>query len=207
MIKYYAILSYLWNSFNFFSLFYRITIKNFYKCAHTISILETIIKININDQCGEKKKETLNLQKLNICFIKSNLFNVMYRTWKVYWLAVKRAFFHFLSFNNNFFVCRFSLDRHTDLDRIFNIHSGNGSIYTSKPLDREISQWHNLSVIAAEISKPIWSFFHSVFLSLQSYSCGSMQKKKKNNNNEKKTTSFLPPNSVRYSWKLNWGNR
>ncbi|KAF2982307.1 hypothetical protein EK904_010808 [Melospiza melodia maxima] len=30
---------------------------------------------------------------------------------------------------------RFSLDRHTDLDRIFNIHSGNGSIYTSKPLD------------------------------------------------------------------------
>ncbi|KAI6075437.1 Cadherin-10 [Aix galericulata] len=35
----------------------------------------------------------------------------------------------------SFFVCRFSLDRHTDLDRIFNIHSGNGSIYTSKPLD------------------------------------------------------------------------
>lgn len=50
---------------------------------------------------------------------------------------------------------RFSLDRHTDLDRIFNIHSGNGSIYTSKMLDREISQWHNLSVIAAEISKLI----------------------------------------------------
>ncbi|XP_029768551.1 cadherin-10-like isoform X2 [Terrapene carolina triunguis] len=49
---------------------------------------------------------------------------------------------------------RFSLDRHTDLDRLFNIHSGNGSIYTSKPLDREISQWHNLSVIAAEINNP-----------------------------------------------------
>ncbi|XP_044538009.1 cadherin-10-like [Gracilinanus agilis] len=49
---------------------------------------------------------------------------------------------------------QFSLDRHTDLDRIFNIHSGNGSIYTSKPLDREISQWHNLSVIAAEINNP-----------------------------------------------------
>ncbi|XP_019338892.2 cadherin-10 isoform X3 [Alligator mississippiensis] len=47
---------------------------------------------------------------------------------------------------------RFSLDRHTDLDRVFNIHSGNGSIYTSKPLDREISQWHNLSVIAAEMN-------------------------------------------------------
>ncbi|XP_076971241.1 cadherin-10 [Tamandua tetradactyla] len=49
---------------------------------------------------------------------------------------------------------RFSLDRHTDLDRIFNIHSGNGSLYTSKPLDREISQWHNLTVIAAEINNP-----------------------------------------------------
>ncbi|KAM5125108.1 LOW QUALITY PROTEIN: cadherin-10-like [Callospermophilus lateralis] len=47
---------------------------------------------------------------------------------------------------------RFSLDRHTDLDRIFNIHSGNGSLYTSKPLDRELSQWHNLTVIAAEIN-------------------------------------------------------
>ncbi|EPQ12841.1 cadherin-10 [Myotis yumanensis] len=49
---------------------------------------------------------------------------------------------------------RFSLDRHTDLDRIFNIHSGNGSLYISKPLDRELSQWHNLTVIAAEINNP-----------------------------------------------------
>ncbi|XP_008844248.1 cadherin-10 isoform X1 [Nannospalax galili] len=49
---------------------------------------------------------------------------------------------------------RFTLDRHTDLDRIFNIHSGNGSLYTSKPLDRELSQWHNLTVIAAEINNP-----------------------------------------------------
>ncbi|XP_069074900.1 cadherin-10-like isoform X1 [Pleurodeles waltl] len=49
---------------------------------------------------------------------------------------------------------RFSLDRHTDLDRIFNIHSGNGSIYTSKSLDREISQWHNLSIIATELNNP-----------------------------------------------------
>ncbi|XP_036703549.1 cadherin-10 isoform X2 [Balaenoptera musculus] len=49
---------------------------------------------------------------------------------------------------------RFSLDRHTDLDRIFNIHSGNGSLYTSKPLDRELFQWHNLTVIAAEINNP-----------------------------------------------------
>lgn len=56
---------------------------------------------------------------------------------------------------------RFSLDRHTDLDRIFNIHSGNGSLYTSKPLDRELSQWHNLTVIAAEISK--MNFMYIIF--------------------------------------------
>ncbi|XP_004641876.2 cadherin-10 [Octodon degus] len=56
---------------------------------------------------------------------------------------------------------RFSLDRHTDLDRIFNIHSGNGSLYTSKPLDRELSQWHNLTVIAAEINR-ILGYLHNL---------------------------------------------
>ncbi|XP_053571799.1 cadherin-10-like [Bombina bombina] len=59
---------------------------------------------------------------------------------------------------------RFSLDRHTDLDRIFNIHSGNGSIYTAKPLDREISQWHNLTVIATEINNPKQSTGATVFI-------------------------------------------
>ncbi|KAM9307979.1 cadherin-10-like [Gastrophryne carolinensis] len=59
---------------------------------------------------------------------------------------------------------RFSLDRHTDLDRIFNIHSGNGSIYTAKPLDREISQWHNLSIIATEISNPKQSTRATVYI-------------------------------------------
>ncbi|XP_060236415.1 cadherin-10 isoform X2 [Meriones unguiculatus] len=59
---------------------------------------------------------------------------------------------------------RFTLDRHTDLDRIFNIHSGNGSLYTSKPLDRELSQWHNLTVIAAEINNPKETTRVSVFV-------------------------------------------
>ncbi|KAF7245170.1 Cadherin-6 [Varanus komodoensis] len=45
-------------------------------------------------------------------------------------------------------------DRHTDMDRIFNIDSGNGSIFTSKPLDRETLLWHNITVIAAEINNP-----------------------------------------------------
>ncbi|KAM4688594.1 cadherin-10-like isoform 1-T2 [Discoglossus pictus] len=59
---------------------------------------------------------------------------------------------------------RFSLDRHTDLDRIFNIHSGNGSIYTAKPLDREISQWHNLTILATEINNPKQSTRATVFI-------------------------------------------
>nr|XP_033790815.1 cadherin-10 isoform X2 [Geotrypetes seraphini]XP_033790816.1 cadherin-10 isoform X2 [Geotrypetes seraphini]XP_033790817.1 cadherin-10 isoform X2 [Geotrypetes seraphini] len=61
---------------------------------------------------------------------------------------------------------RFTLDRHTDLDRIFNIHSGNGSIYTAKPLDRELSQWHNLSVIATEINNPKQTTHAPVFIKI-----------------------------------------
>lgn len=87
---------------------------------------------------------------------------------KYHYLCVS-AFHHFLlqAINNTavYFslpsMFRFSLDRHTDLDRIFNIHSGNGSLYTSKPLDRELSQWHNLTVIAAEISK--MNFMYIIF--------------------------------------------
>ncbi|KAI1888843.1 hypothetical protein AGOR_G00172950 [Albula goreensis] len=46
----------------------------------------------------------------------------------------------------------YSIDRHTDLDRLFNIDASNGSITTVKPLDREMSKWHNISVVATEIS-------------------------------------------------------
>ncbi|NXN37340.1 CADH9 protein, partial [Rhinoptilus africanus] len=49
---------------------------------------------------------------------------------------------------------KYSVDRHTDLDRIFNIYSGNGSLFISKPLDREETPWHNISVIATEINNP-----------------------------------------------------
>ncbi|XP_011836201.1 PREDICTED: cadherin-6 [Mandrillus leucophaeus] len=48
----------------------------------------------------------------------------------------------------------YSVDRHTDMDRIFNIDSGNGSIFTSKLLDRETLLWHNITVIATEINNP-----------------------------------------------------
>uniref|UniRef100_A0A4W4DNX7 Cadherin domain-containing protein n=1 Tax=Electrophorus electricus TaxID=8005 RepID=A0A4W4DNX7_ELEEL len=51
-------------------------------------------------------------------------------------------------------VSRYTIDRHTDVDRIFNVHSGNGSIFLQKPLDREDLAWHNISVIAAEFNNP-----------------------------------------------------
>ena len=33
------------------------------------------------------------------------------------------------------------------------MHSGNGSVYLLKPLDREESAWHNISVVATEFSE------------------------------------------------------
>lgn len=50
-------------------------------------------------------------------------------------------------------VHRFAIDEHTDPDRLFHIDPRNGSITTLKSLDREVSKWHNISVLASEISK------------------------------------------------------
>ncbi|KAJ7338443.1 hypothetical protein JRQ81_012195 [Phrynocephalus forsythii] len=61
-------------------------------------------------------------------------------------------------------IIKYSLDRHTDLDRIFNIHSGNGSIFVSKTLDREAAPWHNLTVIATEASNPKQSTQAPIFI-------------------------------------------
>ncbi|XP_048868434.1 cadherin-10-like isoform X2 [Brienomyrus brachyistius] len=49
---------------------------------------------------------------------------------------------------------KYSIDRHTDLDRLFNIESSNGTITTLQALDREMSKWHNISVVATEINNP-----------------------------------------------------
>uniref|UniRef100_A0A1A7YFY1 Cadherin-10 n=1 Tax=Iconisemion striatum TaxID=60296 RepID=A0A1A7YFY1_9TELE len=49
---------------------------------------------------------------------------------------------------------RYTIDRRTDMDRIFNIHAGNGSVFTLRDLDREESAWHNISVIATEFNNP-----------------------------------------------------
>lgn len=63
----------------------------------------------------------------------------------------------------NLFSTRYSVDRHTDMDRVFSIHSENGSIFTLKPLDRESSPWHNITITATEISKlEIYPFEHVI---------------------------------------------
>ncbi|XP_051788102.1 cadherin-8 isoform X2 [Erpetoichthys calabaricus] len=46
---------------------------------------------------------------------------------------------------------RYSIDRHTDLERQFNINAEDGKITLAKALDRETDVWHNITVIATEI--------------------------------------------------------
>lgn len=48
---------------------------------------------------------------------------------------------------------RYSIDRRTDMDRLFNVHPGNGSVFLLKSLDREKTAWHNISIIATEFRK------------------------------------------------------
>uniref|UniRef100_H2RS61 Cadherin-10 n=1 Tax=Takifugu rubripes TaxID=31033 RepID=H2RS61_TAKRU len=49
---------------------------------------------------------------------------------------------------------RYTIDWRTDMDRVFNIHSGNGSVYVLRELDREENAWHNISVMATEFNNP-----------------------------------------------------
>nr|XP_041574458.1 cadherin-8 isoform X1 [Taeniopygia guttata] len=45
---------------------------------------------------------------------------------------------------------RFSIDRHTDLERQFNVNAEDGKITLATPLDRETSTWHNITIVATE---------------------------------------------------------
>ncbi|KAL4631033.1 cadherin-6-like [Arapaima gigas] len=47
---------------------------------------------------------------------------------------------------------RYSVDRRTEMHWLFNVHAGNGSIFTLEPLDREEHYWHNISVMATEFN-------------------------------------------------------
>ncbi|TMS09269.1 Cadherin-6, partial [Larimichthys crocea] len=51
-------------------------------------------------------------------------------------------------------LIRYTIDRRTDMDRVFNIHAGNGSVFILRELDREENAWHNISVIATEFNNP-----------------------------------------------------
>lgn len=48
---------------------------------------------------------------------------------------------------------RYAVDHHTDPERLYHIDPKNGSITILKSLDREVSKWHNISVLASEMSK------------------------------------------------------
>lgn len=61
-------------------------------------------------------------------------------------LIVDRLLFFFL-------FDRYSVDRHTDMERVFNVYPGNGSVYLQKTLDREALAWHNISIRAEEFSE------------------------------------------------------
>lgn len=48
-------------------------------------------------------------------------------------------------------LVRYFIDRHTDLERQFNINVDDGKITLAKPLDREADMWHNITVTATEV--------------------------------------------------------
>jgi len=45
------------------------------------------------------------------------------------------------------------VDRGSDVDHLFRVHPGSGSVILLRDLDPEESAWHNLSVIATESSE------------------------------------------------------
>lgn len=55
-------------------------------------------------------------------------------------------------------VDRYMIDWNTDMDHVFNVHPGNGSLFIARSLDREEKDWHNISVQAAEYSMSFYSY-------------------------------------------------
>lgn len=61
--------------------------------------------------------------------------------------------------NDRLSIFRYSIDRHTDLERYFTINADDGNIKTIKALDREEIAWHNISVFAVEVRKYFTELF------------------------------------------------
>ncbi|XP_072298027.1 cadherin-6-like [Eucyclogobius newberryi] len=59
---------------------------------------------------------------------------------------------------------KYAIDRRTDMDRVVDIHPGNGSIFLLRLIDREENAWHNISVIASEFNDPRQSSSISVYI-------------------------------------------
>jgi hypothetical protein len=49
--------------------------------------------------------------------------------------------------------CRYSIDRSSDPGRFFYVDITTGALMTARPLDREEYSWHNITVLAMEMSK------------------------------------------------------
>lgn len=60
-----------------------------------------------------------------------------------------------ISVLRNFFTfwCRYAIVHGMSLKRLFSINAQNGTIIITKPLDREITAWHNITVTATEASQ------------------------------------------------------
>ncbi|KAM9350154.1 cadherin-6-like [Symphorus nematophorus] len=63
-------------------------------------------------------------------------------------------------------MVKYSIDRRTDMDRLFNVHPGNGSVFLLRSLDREETAWHNISIIATEFHNPRQSSHVPVYIRL-----------------------------------------
>lgn len=50
-------------------------------------------------------------------------------------------------------VFRYSIERTSDLDKYFYIDITSGALMTVRTLDREEMSWHNITVLAMEMSK------------------------------------------------------
>ncbi|KAA0719254.1 Cadherin-10 T2-cadherin [Triplophysa tibetana] len=48
----------------------------------------------------------------------------------------------------------YAIDQHSDPERLYHINPKNGSITILRSLDREVSKWHNLSILASEMNNP-----------------------------------------------------
>uniref|UniRef100_A0AAQ6ANN8 Cadherin domain-containing protein n=1 Tax=Amphiprion ocellaris TaxID=80972 RepID=A0AAQ6ANN8_AMPOC len=63
-------------------------------------------------------------------------------------------------------MVKYSIDRRTDMDRVFNVHPGNGSVFLLRSLDREEAAWHNITVTATEYNNPRQSSHVPVYIRL-----------------------------------------